>query len=1775
MVSWPSGFDNDATIPRIDDNLSEIGGEVINNVRDAIFALQAELGLNPSGSSGSVANFLLAAHNPDGTIKASALTSVGLATLPIVDNQVASNAGIKESKLSLDHNTADLFTSISANSTLLNSLSAFTTATNSDLLTHIAGGNLLSDGVTKGRHVASHIDINAVPSDSRDSSFSWSGLIDKDGNKRSAANVAKALEQINDALTVHENSDTEVHPATAVSVDTDDFTELPQTISNVQEALDAIDDTDRLQIGVHRAVQHSNGIPPTARSQSFINPDGYSSSIVPSTKAFAYLVKRPETKPVDSTNTGDDVVKFLPDNSNFIFDSQFALVKPGDIIRINYGGIEGSFPINEKRHTPGSEWFVRLNGVNLANRDGYDGYDGYAYARIDRPKFDNNTYGVLAVASANNDIDPSIQGSAIVTDPRAASALGLGFDPNKIDSSHYNLYLQLYPTGKPEDRVITLPAIDVTGNQGSTPGQYTLDTLIKTTNNAFRSGGYNYRFVAFGHDGQFGIKLADSIGGAAFSIVSGELSGATLIEGSFTNNIIGDALDNFDALGFGANKANIASPQYITSFSSGVAALNPTKVISPLKQRNYIVNGVRRDTFAATPFATDDGYWDAEITNRTIIGSTTVETEYTVNFDLSTAGLEIGKTLVVQPSISFSDAAYSDNDYGRFVIKSVNFNRACPTDPIDKTIITVINSVHADSSPTGFSSGTGLNVRIHFGEDSVSFNSLHLVNNVAPGVEYNRLHEIFVDEDGNTFSHERARMPKQSSTSLLLDTNDRWTIRDISSKLRGFPDSSFNNLRRFVRFFVLSYNSTTGEYDGYIGNPSGSSIEDFGKVVTGRKNVPVRFYDSSNVDYMDIEFFDESSDPGIDIMSSNLPRYVDIEIFPSLSNNDEFLRLATCELDDNVVERVTDRRDFGSISEKDLTDSLINYIAASDKFIHENAPLRGLDFISVSSSDDRLLNFQGGVALVNGKVVPVNDGSVAIPEIWQKGTTKPTTVEWAVCVNEHGNFEPIIITNSKDQFFATIDNVNSYYVPSTTFSELVNKRKDLTLIATVTASISSISLAVRDARRILANSGFNSFFTLSEDGSDQEFMFTSIEPLKEWINGTGMNQIMVSGNIIIDSVAASNWPITSMITYFYGYHSSKFVLSDSVSLNVKNAVFDGVNFDIGSNSTLTTGGVIVNSEIDGEEGSKIVLEGGARFEDSVMETVSLIGVELSRPEDMVIRRVNIDYNPSNSILPSFTSGDHINADQAAALIYSNGENIENLIIEDCILENAVDNTSQAPACILIKINNGDVVDRLKIRSNYFEGDHVAPRNAAIAIVSSNASSTGSGAIVVNSEISHNKCNHEQGIYIVASKNNGDDIDDPGIHVLNSIISNNICGVIGYNTSDDSGADLTNADINLSGMVNSFLTIKENTVKLIIPSNEIGTDQSDLGSITHTSGRVIIKENNANWIKFLGSGAGTGVISSNLLIADDTSFVEDYIQASSVADGYAIAVLGVAGGASVEIINNYSRYAAGAGFGYKRCIYADLTTSIISNNLLSGVESGGYLIYITNSNSIVTNNSLNRLLTNISKYIYLRSFAYAEVVDNALDTATINGSDTSVFDIDGNNTLVERNINQTKTLEVPATSGIYRIGTGSSVGVVGDTGSLTDSRINVAVGTYNISMEYGDTGTTVVYARLLALDDILPDNVKVISISVDAALSGGTMDTTGVWLAALYSGLVNFEALSSLDFTLVTSGTSSLTVATPDNFITKQTTPELSLGFTANDSSSNTLTISSIQITYRW
>lgn len=1751
-TKYPEALDDDISLPQVDDNLTEIGGEAINAIRDAVFAIEDELGINPSGSKEDVAERLDVSLNPDGTIKALALESVGLATLPIVNSHVAINAGIEEQKLNLYYGTDDLNTKISVTSVLTESVDQLAKKNYSDLLSHIGGALEISDGYS-GRHVASQIDLNTITTDIRDINYSWTGLKDKNNNLRSGTEVATALLEINNDLINHENALVEAHPASSIIVDSSEFVELSEESDTVQKVINELDQSERIGIGRHRATEHTNGIPLIARSYPAQNSSGEGELIIPTTAVKTFLIKYPNISPVDDQNFGDDIVQFLPSNFDYKFDAQFSNVRSGDIITINYNNIAAQYLIDSIRFLPGTEWIVRLNGVNLFD---LDGYDGYASASISRPLYDRQTAGVLALAPANaipNSLFSTFLSSLIIGSPRGASVVGRGFNPHQLDSNHYKLYLQIYPTGNPEDHVINLPPIDITGNAGVTSGSYTLSSILQSTNNAFRNIGYNYRFIAFEYKGEFGLMLADSIGNASFSIVSGDVSSGILTSGSYTKNILGgDTLDSYDALGFGNNSANLASPAYFSTYLNSTHAQLATKIFLPFRNRFAIVNGQRVDKFNQTYGSVGDGYWPAIISARTPIGGTTVEVTYLIEQNLSPAELKPGKTIVVQPTVSFDDSLYQDVDYGRFIIKEVSFDDQCGLQPA-QTQITVINGIHATGNGFDSSSEPQLPVKIYFSEDSVSCNLQNVIDSSSIITNYARFHEVYFTEEGNTFTHERARLPLQIEdfSPQFLGTS-RFRITNVSSKLRGYSDNS-SDFHSFVRLYILTYDSISGEFDGYLGqrDPGSPAILRPGPITKGRKNLPVKFYDETGNDFIELEFR-ESFSPGTSILSTEQSRFVDIELFNSLQLNDELFYLGSCEVNwdpqanQDIIEKVINRRNFGSVSEDDLTSSALQYLSVPEKYLHENGVLFGFDFVSVDTLDNRQISFLGGKAIVDGKIIIANHSIVNIPFLYPNGESLPQVVKWVICLNSFGQLIPHVLTATKSQYFATNDGINNYYLDSVTLYELLNERKDLCPIYTVNANISSVIISeddISDLRRYVYQESASQILTWSTENSSANFR--SLDSLKNWVNNfhSETNIVHVQGNFEFNEAVDCHdfdYPI-----HFLG-NGTKFTLNNKKGILLgSNLTFENFTFEynpVGASYSLNHVSMIdlVNSE------------NGCLF-----------------------------YNHDYDLEPSGTS-----------------INVENIFILNCKFYHNLNNQSRPPfISILLNGFASEICRNIKIKDCQFFDTDDSSNMAAVAIINSNINVANTyGCLLHNCEISNLYCDKNQGIYLSSLPGIGGVVSNFGLSTVNTEIKNNQCGVIGYCVSGYYNLNFVNPNQFSSG-----LTINNNTCHYIATLDGTGTHTFIAnGDPGHHTSHVIISENFCNWIHASFYEPTTINQTVNLTIKNNNLQAYDFnilyklylanllVDTNSGNESLNAAILvytkktGLIG-SNCEILNNTivrGNFGPGNTYRYSSGLFVNVP-ALISGNIIRGLASNGKGIFIDVLNEdqihlIITNNFIYRDNVNLHSYIHNRStITTALISNNFFNSETINGSSTDLINNSSMHWIYKDNKNQTQEIIVPVNYGVFLLnGQMNSVG-------FNSYFIRTTTGGSDevLRFHYEDVGNTITAIWGLALTGIIPHGAKIISVSCEAEINENTA-TTKTFAIELFNNEIGLVISASGTLALSPGNTITLnpflSLFGNDAFYVKYNNDcNLILKMVLSDPAATYVNIKSIRITYRF
>jgi hypothetical protein len=1551
MSNFPVSLDDDTTLPAVNNNIDEIGDTAINALRDATFAVECNIGIGAAGTADSVASRLAVSFNPDGTLKTSALTSLGLVTLPITQDQIANNAGIPESKLMLDHRTQDLFNYIQDLSNGVNTALGWISSSGVKLEAHLIGAIY--------RHTLDQIDVSV---DLTHFPF----FDNKFSVPRNNTNAYFAINDINSELLAHQWADGTpfgiiqnvvtnngstypsdyAHTASGIFLNTSRFAVIPQTAQDVQAFADFIDGASILTLGTRIQNLYHNGISRNSRSSS-LTADGYGQALVPVTPAIAYLRGNGNSSiPIDDIAIGEDIIQFMPsstNSSNNSFDEQFALVRPGDIVTISYAGdgynVEVPFVISEKKYIQGGGnkiYIVRIAGKNIA-------YSPNASARIDRPLFNQNKYGVLAVAGV--DSPTTVPPSLIVVNPRGAQCMGVNFSPDQFNETHYLLYLALFTTGNPLDGYTILPGIDVTGNLGKTPGSYTLDSVVYATNQAFRKAGFNYRFIAFQKDGEFGIALADSINNASFSVISAVVSGAgsydqTSTQLNFPNNVIdvfpAVGITAPDPLGFGPFGANIASPPFQETYGSPQAAQFPTYLFPPLRRNNYYVNGAERellnldvnqvlDTYG-------DGFWTATIDGYTDNpgppGHVTVT--YGIPLDLSASKLKAGKTIVVQPLNGNTGIV----NYGRFIIQSVNFS-CCP--PI-QTEITVYDGVHGTGVSPSLIAPVGTQVAIYLSASSVSFSGETATDFTAISAAFKRHFEVYVDIDGNTFTHERGRLNVNGNVSVngvtlynSLPQLGQMDIVSISPKLRGYQFGPVNK----ITLQISSFDTTSGLFTGNLASYDGAVFGKQGPTVSGKIGEKIRFYDESNVDYIDVIFEFGNTIPTF------TNQFIDIQLFPTLSLDQEVMLLASCQerSDTNTVTQIVDLRQFGNTSEEEFTTSALNFVSLPERLLHFNGVVRGFDgYVAGAYGNDGLFISKGGLALVNGNFVDTNQQIFTVPPLQEIYTAIAYPINYALCVTTGGDLVTIVLTDfdsilgtpNAPNRIVTVNNLvsgNTYQVDSNTFSYILNNRKDLTILYVVSATVTgsgnsaATTLTVRDVRRFINDADSSIPAVLTSDNSQGNFK--TLAAALNWLklNSAFQDELQVKGAFSLASDPGLNFPLDII-----GQGSAATLVFNG-SMNMSNVTFNGINVTF--NAALTATNVTFND-------CTVTFNGATTFNNVIIDpSVINVNALISNTGSSVIRDTTINvsiaqgfaignglkfqnctfnytYNPLGGS-PTYSTTDLVNV--GSGLMYANvSTSLSDVMVDKCTFNNTLADHFPFISIQLggpLSDGYGAYAQNISITGNKFNSQFVGNDRRAVVAITSNLLAVQTIGVypalpkVVNIIINGNECNYDQIILLSTARPVSTLSPTPMTGSMlacdNCTINDNICGTIGYMTAADLPASGDNSEPANLGTIRDKtdqLTIAGNTCKLITNLDAIGqyipfkaTDTNNFDWVQVSTGGCAIEKNQCSWI-LVGASAwmsgasyatinGTGIrISRNRLTVGNPAFLTAYRDVSN-------------------------------------------------------------------------------------------------------------------------------------------------------------------------------------------------------------------------------------------------------------------------------------------------------
>jgi hypothetical protein len=625
------------------------------------------------------------------------------------------------------------------------------------------------------------------------------------------------------------------------------------------------------------------------------------------------------------------------------------------------------------------------------------------------------------------------------------------------------------------------------------------------------------------------------------------------------------------------------------------------------------------------------------------------------------------------------------------------------------------------------------------------------------------------------------------------------------------------------------------------------------------------------------------------------------------------------------------------------------------------------------------------------------------------------SIDWAVCVNEAGELVPVVITPTKQEFYA-IENTSAstYYLVSNSFAELVETRKDLVPIDVITADIASFALGANaDVRRFLTDGNKRELVYSPKDFAGT---FHTAVAMKNWVN-----QYSSETPLIVK--VRGTFDVTSTID-LTGFTSPVILDGDGAVFNIT------ANVGLQIESNITFKNITFNYDPD--------LTAISFFTDDIINTTDADGPATSNP----------------------TKG--------AIVLERTVANADNIHIKDCVFRNNETNSSelQRPPFIAFKRQRNTTLSNVSVRRCKFSDNFTAGGGreyaAAIAIVTiDTAIVEDEPAVVFNCRIEDNFCENVQGIWLTQERRRADGLQDASdLVVYDTMISGNTCGVIGFLTTAQRFDTVAFDALTRQGRQEGLI-IKNNHTNAIGNFSNFPTaglpgtramdvdayDQSAIGSGSGVfAGSVSILDNDTNTILVTNvvqdlAGSPTFVRNARILIkgnritATDTTLLDGLNPAqgftnstySFATDDHAIKVgQNTDNQAEVIISDNYitvGRFTRGGTFGVQLPFFEYDGSGIvasgpcsITNNVIKGFTVNGIDVQADGTDfriAKVTGNSIYRLLptaNTIARYIALPSSILVSgvVANNVFDDSTIDGGAYSPGVNDTINTTASKN-----------------------------------------------------------------------------------------------------------------------------------------------------------------------
>ena len=360
--NYPNKLDTSVEIPVVRDNITEIGSDVLNGLRAAIFNIERTLGLNPHGSSGgTVSSRLSNVLDENGNILPEALDKAGLLSGPVTNSDVSKSAAISENKLRLDFPTSLLQNEIS---TIDNRISLIIESL--EELNRLLSSHIHPEATNRHKAKAVTVEAATPPGSSSASTSVQSGTVQDALEDIYSSHVNYSGESIGQS--------NRSHTGLQIFYDNQYNSDLIPS-SSVQGAIDDLANIEGVGLRSSVLNLNSNGIirtgdvysaaDGTQDSKALIDPSdiSYSKSNGSSTMVVA-LSSEPESefeiKPFDTLEIINS--PFEEDNKDFII-SSVVFSGPNKVQSVTiFGG-----PKNE--YTPGTSGIIKRSPYSIYNEN--------------------------------------------------------------------------------------------------------------------------------------------------------------------------------------------------------------------------------------------------------------------------------------------------------------------------------------------------------------------------------------------------------------------------------------------------------------------------------------------------------------------------------------------------------------------------------------------------------------------------------------------------------------------------------------------------------------------------------------------------------------------------------------------------------------------------------------------------------------------------------------------------------------------------------------------------------------------------------------------------------------------------------------------------------------------------------------------------------------------------------------------------------------------------------------------------------------------------------------------------------------------------------------------------------------------------------------------------------------------------------------------------------------------------------------------------------------